>query len=76
MSDDLSKPPPDTALLEEIVRNVLDDHSDETFVPLSVLMREVQAECPDTLSRDDVLREILQQLKHRNLAVQFDKPVT
>jgi len=74
MTDDLSKPPTDAVLLQQIVATVLAEYPVRSVVSMTRLLADVAPQCPAGIVASDILREVVSQIGVRGLAVQFDKP--
>lgn len=70
--DDLSRPPSDAALLHDIVGDVLSGYPNGSILSMSALLTAVRKQCPNTISNEDIARQITLGLRDHGFGLQFD----
>lgn len=71
--EDLSRPPSDASLLQKVVETVLGEYPGGSVLSMSILLRHIRKQCPETISNEDIVREVVSEIQRRGLALQFDR---
>lgn len=71
--EDLSKPPSDAVLLGSIVQDVLSSYPMGSILKMSVLVKLVGTQSPDTVTDEQIISVIVSKIRDHGFAVQFDK---
>lgn len=71
--EDLSKPPPDEKLLQDIVRTTLAEFPTGGAVTMRGLRQIVREQCPSSVNDEQIAAEVAEQVKSSDLAIKVER---